>query len=369
MFKRGRSKTARVITAIALLCCCIITFGGCHVFAWYIPKPYNSKETAAIYSCLDSQLDDLKHIVAGVSYEQDDGLYAYNIFADDGKTVISYDVFSKTDTATLKRGFYADGTLYEWDVSALEETVTQKDISFFGFLLQDIRKTATYFKTEVLNVMPHTDDSYCWECFPWGFGMAQMYYLPDDDSLTVTASWAVENDEDTDEIVVPQAEFHYSKKENGVTVHTYNAPFGIDETAASVKATYERNKEYDEKMLNKQIFIKGFADTLIVELYNTDAARALLDKLSEGDITLTVDDYGGFEKVGELGFDLPTDDKSTVTQYGDVMLYQGNQISIFYGQNTWEYTPIGHINGYSQTAFAGMMTKGKINIILSINAD
>ena len=124
-------------------------------------------------------------------------------------------------------------------------------------------------------------------------------------------------------------------------------------------------------MLYKQIYVKGLEDTLTIELYNNDATKALLAKLSEEDVTITLDDYGDFEKVGALGFNLPTSDEQTTTQYGDVMLYQGNQMVIFYGQNSWAYTPIGFIGGYSESAFADVIRagEGKIQLTLTLNRD
>lgn len=62
-------------------------------------------------------------------------------------------------------------------------------------------------------------------------------------------------------------------------------------------------------------------------------------------VVLTVDmsDYGNFEKVGSLGQSLPTNDQSITTQPGDVILYQGNSITIYYGTNTWSFTRLGKI--------------------------
>lgn len=65
---------------------------------------------------------------------------------------------------------------------------------------------------------------------------------------------------------------------------------------------------------------------------------ALKEKLSEGNITIKAKEYGGFEKVGSLGFSLPKNDTQYSTDFGDIMLYQGNQITLFYEPNSWSYT-------------------------------
>ena len=82
-------------------------------------------------------------------------------------------------------------------------------------------------------------------------------------------------------------------------------------------------------------------------LADTAAATALYELLSKEDIVYTGEEYGGFELVGPLGHNLPADDRRVQTVSGDIMLYSGNQITIFYGSNTWAYTPLARINGRS----------------------
>lgn len=66
--------------------------------------------------------------------------------------------------------------------------------------------------------------------------------------------------------------------------------------------------------------------------------------MRESPITIRMSDYGGFEKVGSLGESLPTSDRQTTTEEGDIVLYSGNQIVIFYGTNSWSYTRLGHVD-------------------------
>ena len=69
-----------------------------------------------------------------------------------------------------------------------------------------------------------------------------------------------------------------------------------------------------------------------------------MDMMRESPITIGMSDYGGFEKVGSLGESLPTSDRQTTTEEGDIVLYSGNQIVIFYGTNSWRYTRLGHVD-------------------------
>ena len=84
--------------------------------------------------------------------------------------------------------------------------------------------------------------------------------------------------------------------------------------------------------------------TVNVVWENDDIEKELRSKI-RGKVLLGIalEDYGGFEKTGKLGFDLPTNDAELAAKPGDIMLYQGDQISIFYGENTWSYTKLGHI--------------------------
>ena len=106
-----------------------------------------------------------------------------------------------------------------------------------------------------------------------------------------------------------------------------------------------------------------------VTLEQNAATAALVELLRNGDITYTADDYGGFEKVGGLGHSLPTSNSQITTRPGDVILYSGNQIVLFYGSNSWSYTRLGKINGYStdelKTLFAA--GAGRVEVTLSLN--
>lgn len=73
---------------------------------------------------------------------------------------------------------------------------------------------------------------------------------------------------------------------------------------------------------------------------SADAFAALLEK---GPVTISMADYGGFEKVGALGTTLPRNDRRITTQPGDVILYGGNQITIYYAPNTWSFTRLAKI--------------------------
>ena len=97
-------------------------------------------------------------------------------------------------------------------------------------------------------------------------------------------------------------------------------------------------------------------------LESNQATKELMDILDKGRLILDLEDYSGFEKVGPLGFSLSTSDRNITTKSGDIVLYNGNQIVIFYGSNTWSYTKIGKIDDLTEWGKA--LGKAKVTIKL-----
>lgn len=106
--------------------------------------------------------------------------------------------------------------------------------------------------------------------------------------------------------------------------------------------------------------------TLLVNLVDNDATTELINRLKEKDLTLNLSEYGGFEKVGPLNFSLPRSDTYITTNCGDIVLYSGNQISIFNESNSWSYTRLGKIANISDEELKQILGKGNVTITLSI---
>ena len=108
-------------------------------------------------------------------------------------------------------------------------------------------------------------------------------------------------------------------------------------------------------------------DTIFdVQLENNSATQELIKTLEKGNVTINATDYGNFEKVGDLGFSLPTSDEQISTSSGDIVLYQGNQITIFYNGNSWSYTPLGKVDGVTQAELKKILGKGNVTAVFSI---
>jgi len=78
-------------------------------------------------------------------------------------------------------------------------------------------------------------------------------------------------------------------------------------------------------------------------------------------LTIQMSMYGGFEQVGPIGQSIVRDDAQTETSYGDIVLYSGNQIVIFYGSNSWAYTRLGHVD-LSQQDMRELLSNGDVVI-------
>ncbi|MDE6411622.1 MAG: hypothetical protein K2L02_03700 [Clostridia bacterium] len=116
-----------------------------------------------------------------------------------------------------------------------------------------------------------------------------------------------------------------------------------------------------------QMYLTINGNKLQVTLAENSSVDALVEILKEGDIEYTADDYGGFEKVGALRHTLPTNNSRITTEAGDVILYSGNQIVLFYGSNTWSYTRLGKINGYSVAELQSLLGAGEGAVQVTIS--
>ena len=118
-----------------------------------------------------------------------------------------------------------------------------------------------------------------------------------------------------------------------------------------------------------KLYITIDGKTLPVILVENEATRTLVAALQESPITYEADDYGGFEKVGGLGRSLPTSNQQITTEAGDVILYSGNQIVLFYGSNTWSYTRLGRIQYTTLDELKSFLKAGQGRISVTLSAE
>ena len=108
-------------------------------------------------------------------------------------------------------------------------------------------------------------------------------------------------------------------------------------------------------------------ETLVdVEWEDNESVEALKELCQEGALTIRMSMYGGFEQVGSIGQSLPRDDNQTTTQAGDIVLYSGDQIVVFYGSNSWAYTRLGHITDKTAQEMAELLGNGDVTITIEM---
>ena len=117
-----------------------------------------------------------------------------------------------------------------------------------------------------------------------------------------------------------------------------------------------------------RITVQG-GSTFTVTLEQNAATEALKGRLASGDVTLLMNDYGNMEKVGSLGFSLPRNDTRITTSPGVLVLYQGNMLVLFYGSNTWSYTPLGKVDGVDTRDGMLNLLGGSGDVTLTLSAE
>ena len=118
-----------------------------------------------------------------------------------------------------------------------------------------------------------------------------------------------------------------------------------------------------------KVQLKVGGNSMTATLTDNEATRELTKLLEQGDITIRMSDYGGFEKVGALPQSFPTSNTRITTEPGDIMLYQGNNMVIFYGTNSWSYTRLGKIDGATASNLRQFLGNGDITVTLSLDTD
>ena len=137
---------------------------------------------------------------------------------------------------------------------------------------------------------------------------------------------------------------------------------GCGAASSQPAASSSETESVEDTVMKMKMEINGSSFT--ATLAENAAVDALVDWLEEGPVTLELSDYAGFEKVGPLGRSLPASDGQTTTHAGDIVLYQGDQIVLFYGSNSWSYTRLGHVDDL--TGWEDALGGGDVTITLSM---
>ena len=174
----------------------------------------------------------------------------------------------------------------------------------------------------------------------------------------------------------------------GQTGNVKESPAGSQETepvtitaSEDAETVYEAGEVTTESEVSEKEIIQDNepeqeSDTMVmaingkkvsVEWEDNESVEALMDLVSKEPLSIKMSMYGGFEQVGSIGTSLPRNDVQTTTEAGDIVLYSGDQIVIFYGSNSWAYTRLGRITDKNEDELAKML--GKEDVTISIDSE
>ena len=135
-------------------------------------------------------------------------------------------------------------------------------------------------------------------------------------------------------------------------------------------ALAENNIETGEgTAMGIKIDIQADEAVLTATLADNSSAEAFAALLANGPLTVAMHDYGGFEKVGPLPEKLPTNDERITTTPGDIILYLGDSITIYYDVNTWNFTLLGHIDDVEPEMLREFLGDGDPEITFSLHEE
>ena len=118
--------------------------------------------------------------------------------------------------------------------------------------------------------------------------------------------------------------------------------------------------------MDDSVKVKINDEVFDVKLENNSATQELIKELKKGNVTVNASEYGGFEKVGDLGFSLPANDENVETNPGDIVLYQGDKVSLFYGSHSWSYTKLGKIDNVDSNKLKEVLGSGDVTLEFSL---
>lgn len=152
----------------------------------------------------------------------------------------------------------------------------------------------------------------------------------------------------------------------GLTACGKQPKLATETTSQSTTATTISETITDQKETEMTLTLSINHETLPVTWENNNTVQNLKTKLTDQSLTVNLSAYGGFEQVGSLGFTLPSQDQQLRATSGDIMLYNSNNIVLFFGSNSWSYTKLGHID-LSQSELDKLLNQDSVSITLSLS--
>lgn len=135
---------------------------------------------------------------------------------------------------------------------------------------------------------------------------------------------------------------------------------------SSVQDSSKTQSRTDDSSMQQTTLTMQIGETKVdVHWEDNESVTALKELAKDKPLTVQMSKYGGFEQVGSLGEDLPSDDVQVQTGAGDIVLYSGSKIVVFYGSNSWEYTRLGRITDKSESELIDLLGNEDTTITIS----
>lgn len=152
-------------------------------------------------------------------------------------------------------------------------------------------------------------------------------------------------------------------EESSATQPSATAPAGTQPSTEQEQQPDQSTEQAQEDNMTLRMSIGG--TPVEVSWEDNEAVEALRELCKDQALTIEMSMYGGFEQVGYIGSALPQNDVQTTTSAGDIMLYSGDRMVVFYGSNTWAYTPLGHITDKTQAELTQLLSNGNVTLTLT----
>ena len=141
----------------------------------------------------------------------------------------------------------------------------------------------------------------------------------------------------------------------------------ITQSSTDMENTDTTNSEEEDEPMQEKSLKMTIGDTAVEVEWEQNESVEALAKLAETEpLVIEMSMYGGFEQVGSLGESLPRNDVQTTTEAGDIVLYSGNQIVVFYGSNSWAYTRLGHVTDKTAEEMSELLNGGDVTVTISM---
>lgn len=166
-------------------------------------------------------------------------------------------------------------------------------------------------------------------------------------------------DQESDSAALPTEESAVQAADETAVPETES---GNTETASRKEAADNETDQTEDNTMK----ITAGDTTFTVTLAENSSVDALKELLAEGPLTIDMSDYGNMEKVGPIGTGLPRNDEQITTRAGDIILYQGNSLVIYYDTNSWNFTRIGKIEGVTGEELLDAFGSGSVTVTFSL---